>query len=80
MPERSRHATSTSVIEIGGRKRLYGYLSWINQYPYNGELPALNGGQMPDLDLVMAFYGGNNNALAGRKDDVSEYLLPAIGN
>jgi hypothetical protein len=45
-----------------------------------GELPALNGGQMPDLDLVMAFYGGNYNALAGRKDYILEYLLPVIGN
>lgn len=86
-PEWSRRATSTSVVEIGGRKRQYGYLWWINEYTYKGRIvrayyAAGNGGQIvmaiPDLDLVIAFYGGYYNDHGGRKDYVPEYILPAI--
>jgi CubicO group peptidase (beta-lactamase class C family) len=89
-PEWSRRATSTLVTEIGGRKRQYGYLWWINEYPYKGRTvrayyAAGNGGQIvmaiPDLDLVMAFYGGSYNDVGGLKATgvyVPEYILPAI--
>ena len=88
--EWSRRATSSLVTEIGGRKRQYGYLWWINEYPYKGRTvrayyAAGNGGQIvmaiPDLDLVMAFYGGNYNDVGGftaTNEFVPKYILPAI--
>ena len=88
--EWSRRATATSVTEIGGRKRQYGYLWWINEYPYKGRsvrayFAAGNGGQIvmgvPDLDLVMAFYGGNYNDAAlfiPQNVYVPEHILPAV--
>lgn len=89
-PEWSRRATATSVTEIGGRKRQYGYLWWINEYPYKGRtvrayFAAGNGGQIvmavPDLDLVIAFYGGNYNdpaAFISQNVYVPEHILPAV--
>jgi CubicO group peptidase (beta-lactamase class C family) len=89
-PEWSRRATSTQVREIGGRARQYGYLWWINEYPYKGRTvrayyAAGNGGQIvmavPELDLVMAFYGGNYNHPAlftAQNVYVPQYILPAI--
>ncbi|HKO36114.1 MAG TPA: serine hydrolase [Pyrinomonadaceae bacterium] len=89
-PDWSRRATATSVTEIGGRKRQYGYLWWINEYPYKGRTvrayyAAGNGGQIvmgiPDLDLVIAFYGGNYNdpsAFISQNVYVPEHILPAV--
>jgi CubicO group peptidase (beta-lactamase class C family) len=91
-PEWSRRATATSVSEIGGRKRQYGYLWWINEYPYKGRtvrayFAAGNGGQIvmaiPDLDLVIAFYGGNYNDPAlfiPQNVYVPQHILPAVNN
>jgi CubicO group peptidase (beta-lactamase class C family) len=91
-PEWSRRATSTSVTEIGGRKRQYGYLWWINEYPYKGRtvrayFAAGNGGQIvmaiPDLDLVIAFYGGNYNDPAlfiPQNVYVPQHILPALND
>lgn len=88
--EWSRRATSTLITEIGGRQRQYGYLWWINEYPYKGRtvrayFAAGNGGQIvmaiPELDLVMAFYGGNYNDPAlfiPQNVYVPQYILPAI--
>lgn len=89
-PEWSRRATATSVTEIGGRKRQYGYLWWINEYPYQGRTVRAyyaggNGGQIvmaiPDLDLVIAFYGGNYNdpsMFISQNVYVPEHILPAV--
>ena len=80
------------MTEIGGRKRQYGYLWWINEYPYKGRtvrayFAAGNGGQivmgLPDLDLVMAFYGGNYNDAAlfiPQNVYVPQHILPAVNN
>lgn len=87
--EWSSRATSHR-IDIGDRK--YGYLWWINEYPYKGRnirayFAAGNGGQIvmaiPELDLVMAFYAGNYNDVGGLKAQnvyVPKYILPAIEN
>ena len=89
-PEWSRRATSTAFTEVGGRQRQYGYLWWINEYPYKGRtvrayFAAGNGGQIvmaiPDLDLVIAFYGGNYNDPAlfiPQNVYVPQHILPAI--
>jgi CubicO group peptidase (beta-lactamase class C family) len=70
--------------------RLYGYLWWIQDYPYKGHtvrafFAAGNGGQIamgiPELDLVIAFFGGNySDALARIPQSVyvPEYILPAV--
>jgi CubicO group peptidase (beta-lactamase class C family) len=74
--------------EIGGRK--YGYLWWIADYPYKGRTVQAffaggNGGQIvmgiPELDLVIAFYGGNYSdaaSLIPQRVLVPEYILPAV--
>ncbi|MBC7912432.1 MAG: serine hydrolase [Pyrinomonadaceae bacterium] len=86
-PEWSRHSTS-HLVEIGNRK--YGYQWWVEDYPYKGRTVRAffaggNGGQIvmgiPDLDLVIAFYGGNYNdaaALNPQNVYVPQYILPAI--
>lgn len=88
--EWSRRATATAVTEIGGRQRQYGYLWWIMEYPYQERkvrayFAAGNGGQIvmaiPDLDLVIAFYGGNYNdpsLFIPQNVYVPQYILPAI--
>lgn len=85
-PEWARRATSPVVkmnqtlaynwranrMETGTRD--YGYLWWLEDYPYKGRtvrgfMAAGNGGQIvlviPELDLVVAFYGGNYSDRAG---------------
>ncbi len=86
-PEWSRRATS-HLVDIGTGK--YGYLWWVQDYKYKGRTVRAffaggNGGQVvmgiPDLDLVIAFYGGNYADRAGFKVQnvyVPEYILPAI--
>ena len=90
--EWSRRATATSVTEIGGRKRQYGYLWWINEYPYKGRTVRAyfaggNGGQIvmavPELGLVIAFYGGNYNdpsAFISQNVYVPQHILPAVND
>ena len=69
--EWSRRATS-HLIEIGTRK--YGYQWWVEDYPYKGRTVRAffaggNGGQIvmgiPELNLVIAFYGGNYSDSGG---------------
>ena len=80
----------TKRMEPGTRK--YGYQWWVEDYPYKGRtLRAFfaggNGGQIvmgiPELDLVIAFYGGNYNNRASFTPQwvyVPQYILPAIKN
>jgi CubicO group peptidase (beta-lactamase class C family) len=82
----SRAVTSHSIVN----KSHYGYLWWITQYPYKGRnliayFASGNGGQtvitIPELDLVMAFYGGNySDAASARasREYVPKYILPAM--
>ena len=81
---------TTSLCYLSGYKLNYGYLWWVTEYDYKGrKLKAYfasgNGGQIvmaiPELELVLAFYGGNYNAPGGRTAQriyVPKYILPAI--
>jgi len=75
---------------MGSRAR-YGYLWWITDYPYAGRTVRAyyasgNGGQevmaIPELDLVIAIYGGNyNDGPAGIRsvyETIPRYILPAV--
>ena len=85
--EWSRRAVSHQV-NIGTRP--YGYLWWLDEYPWNGRnvrafYAAGNGGQIvmgiPELDLVVAFYGGNYGDPAlfiPQRVYVPQYILPAV--
>jgi len=85
--EWAKRATSP-LTTLGSQK--YGYLWWVMEYPYQGRvLQAFyaggNGGQVvmgiPELDLVVAFYGGNYNdpvMFRTQRQLVPEYVLPAI--
>lgn len=103
-PEWARRATShvvnvdkttaynwkTNRMETGTRK--YGYLWWVEDYPYRGRtvrafFAAGNGGQIvmgiPELDLVVAFYGGNYSDRATFVPQwiyVPQYILTALDN
>ncbi|MEZ5427524.1 MAG: serine hydrolase [Pyrinomonadaceae bacterium] len=69
----------------------YGYLWWVTDYPYkNRTVRAFfaggNGGQVvigiPELDLVIAFWGGNYSDPAlfiPQRVFVPEQILPAVG-
>lgn len=89
-PEWSRRAVSP-LVEL--RKLKYGYFWWVAEYPYKGRtvqaFSALgNGGQVvmaiPELDLVIAFYGGNYSdvpvTFTAERIYVPQYILPAIDN
>jgi CubicO group peptidase (beta-lactamase class C family) len=68
----------------------YGYLWWLTDYPYRGRTVRAffaggNGGQVvmgvPELDLVIAFYGGNYSDPAlfiPQRKLVPEDILPAV--
>ena len=70
--------------------RQYGYQWWLEDYPYKGRtvrafFAAGNGGQIvmgiPELDLVIAFYGGNysdRGTFVPQWVYVPQYILPAI--
>jgi len=85
--EWAKRATSP-LVSFGSQQ--YGYLWWVMEYPYQGRtLQAFyaggNGGQVvmgiPELDLVVAFYGGNySDPVMFRTQQrlVPEYVLPAI--
>lgn len=80
---------STSPLEQFG-SRQYGYLWWSQTYPYKGRevrafYAAGNGGQIamaiPELELVIAFMGGNYSDRAARipqEKYVPEMILPAV--
>jgi CubicO group peptidase (beta-lactamase class C family) len=69
----------------------YGYLWWMLPYEYKGRtlqtyFMAGNGGQIvmviPELDMVVASFGGNYNeaaALTTTGKLVPQYILPAVG-
>jgi CubicO group peptidase (beta-lactamase class C family) len=75
-------------VDIG--KGMYGYLWWLIDYPYQGRTirafyAAGNGGQVvmgiPDLDVVVAIYGGNYNdrvIFQIQRRLVPEFVLPAV--
>jgi CubicO group peptidase (beta-lactamase class C family) len=83
----AERATSP-LVDMGRNK--YGYLWWITEYPYQGRTirgfyAAGNGGQVvmgiPDLDLVVATYGGNYNdriMFQIQRRLIPEYVLPAV--
>lgn len=72
------------------RDRGYGYLWWVDDYPYQGRtiqaFSALGaGGQMllmfPELDLVIACYGGSYSSRGWRymgAEFIPEHILPAV--
>ncbi|HEX2076297.1 MAG TPA: serine hydrolase [Longimicrobium sp.] len=83
-----RHSTADRYPM--GRRARYGYLWWLLEYPYAGRtvkayFASGNGGQevmvVPELDLVIAVYGGNYNEAAGWlmvTDLIPRYILPAV--
>lgn len=86
-PEWCRRATSP-LYDLRDLK--YGYLWWVVDLPHKGRTVRAffaggNGGQVvmgiPDLDLVVAFYGGNYSDpvfLAVQRVYVPKYILPAV--
>lgn len=81
--------TTSPLSEMRGMH--YGYLWWITDVPYgNGTVRAFhaggNGGQMvmaiPELDVVIAFFGGNYAdspaTYMSQRTYVPKYVLPAI--
>ena len=88
-PEWSRRATSP-LNEL--RKLKYGYFWWVIEYPYKGRTVQAffaggNGGQVvmgiPELDLVVAIYGGNYSdpvLFQAQQVYVPKYILPTIEN
>jgi CubicO group peptidase (beta-lactamase class C family) len=85
--EWAKRATSP-LVSLGSQK--YGYLWWVMEYRYQGRtLQAFyaggNGGQVvmgiPELDLVVAFYGGNYSdpvMFRTQQRFVPDYVLPAV--
>lgn len=83
----AKRATSP-LVSLGGIK--YGYLWWVMEYPYQGRTVQAffaggNGGQVvmgiPQLDLVVTFYGGNYSdavMFQSQRRLIPEYVLPAV--
>jgi CubicO group peptidase (beta-lactamase class C family) len=83
-----RHSTAPRYA-LGTATR-YGYQWWLREYPYAGRTVQAyyasgNGGQfvvvIPELDLVIAVFGGNYNERAGSlmiADLIPRYILPAV--
>jgi CubicO group peptidase (beta-lactamase class C family) len=80
--------STSPLTKIEGRK--YGYLWWLEDYPYRERTVRAffaggNGGQIvmgiPELDLVIAFYGGNYSdrvMFVPQQKLVPEDILPAV--
>jgi CubicO group peptidase (beta-lactamase class C family) len=80
--------STSPLTQIGDGK--YGYLWWLADYPYHGKTVRAfyaggNGGQIvmgiPELDLVIAFYGGNYSdrvMFVPQRELVPQDILPAI--
>jgi CubicO group peptidase (beta-lactamase class C family) len=85
--EWARKSTSP-LVKIQDRD--YGYLWWVQDYPYQGRTVRAffaggNGGQIamaiPELDLAIAFFGGNYGSRAtftAQRSYVPEHILPAV--
>jgi CubicO group peptidase (beta-lactamase class C family) len=83
-----RHSTEPRYALGTGTR--YGYLWWLREYPHAGRTVQAyyasgNGGQqvvvIPELDLVIAVYGGNYAERAGSlmiADLIPRYILPAV--
>jgi len=81
-------AAATPRYELAGIH--YGYLWWVIDYPYKdrtvrGFFAGGNGGQVvidiPELDLVIAFYGGNYGDRATyipQREYAPKFILPAV--
>lgn len=82
---------SSPLVSLRGVKDMrFGYLWWTINYPYRGKtvrgyFASGNGGQevlvIPELDLVVAAYGGNYADRAGWfmiRDYVPKFILPAL--
>jgi CubicO group peptidase (beta-lactamase class C family) len=81
---------STAPRYSMGSSARYGYLWWLREYPYGGRTVQAyymsgNGGQyvmvIPELDLVIAVFGGNYNERAGGlmvSDVIPRLVLPAV--
>jgi CubicO group peptidase (beta-lactamase class C family) len=88
-PKWSRRAT-LPLYEL--RKLKYGYFWWVIEYQYKGRtirafFAGGNGGQVvmaiPELDLVVAIYGGNYSDpifYVAQQKYVPQYILPAVNN
>ena len=86
-PEWVERAT-TPLFQLRGKG--YGYLWWVEDFPYrNGSVRVFyaggNGGQVvmgiPELDLVVTFFGGNYSSKTlyrAQREFVPEFILPAI--
>jgi CubicO group peptidase (beta-lactamase class C family) len=80
--------SASPLCEMGGRH--YGYLWWVTDYPYKGSkvrafFAGGNGGQIalgiPELDLVIAFFGGNYSdpvMFVPQRVHVPRDILPAV--
>jgi len=72
------------------RERSYGYLWWVEDLPYKNRTVRVfyaggNGGQVvmgvPELDLLVTFFGGNYNSKTlyrAQKEFVPDFILPAV--
>lgn len=81
---------ASSPLRTLGRAAHYGYLWWVFDYPYKDRQVRAysangNGGQalvvVPELDLVVMFYGGNYTDDAGwdwHRLYIPKYVLPAV--
>lgn len=81
---------ATSPVHTIDNNRKYGYLWWIEDYPYKGRTvrgyAAMgNGGQLTivieELDLVVTFNGGSYNDRAAflfQNEYMRNYVLPAV--
>lgn len=81
---------ATSPLQRLGRRGGYGYLWWLDERPYKGRtvktyLAGGNGSQVamavPELDLVIGFWGGNYSGTTGfipQDVYVPEWILPAV--
>ena len=90
LPKAWVERSSSSLVDMNGTKRMYGYLWWITDSPYQGRriqgYAALgNGGQnvivIPELDMVVAFYCGNYAEKAMNKPIrhiMPELIFPAV--
>lgn len=89
-PEWARRAT-TPLYVLRSEKKNYGYSWWVTEFPYKGRtIQAFyaggNGGQVvmgiPELDLVVAFNGGNYNDVpvlfTSQRVYVPQYIISAV--